>query len=212
MKTENLAMILLLTRTLVNSIGGIYMNGVLEFTVEKLSNDELQDLDLTLDFNSECSEELSSSLVEESEEVNEEFDKVDMLTETIDEVEQEDYSSWRSDCTINDRLSVNLSEKAKQDLQESLEDNLLEGKHFLQMRFGDLAIFSRDTKYGQLFDIVDTNMSCVKRLHYVRLDVVTKLLFEKYSENISDISKLINTEVYFSTDNFNKFNVGSYWI
>lgn len=122
-----------------------------------------------------------------------------------------DYSSWEEGFELTQTLKDGLDDFQLSKLETAISDQLSANMYYLVMRTNkDFSIFSKDTKFGAVYDIVDNHDKLTEmRVYFARLDSVLDTLYKKYSNNIVDISKLLQKEKFEVGDNF-EFSVGEY--
>lgn len=126
---------------------------------------------------------------------------------------KEDYSDWISDRLSSNSLITDLSSEQVEQLNSEIAKQMSANVYYLTMRTKDnYSIYIKDMKFGCIYDIVDSsNMEGRMRCYYVRLDLVTSHLLNKYPNDIVSISKLLQKADFEIKDN-SIFQIGDYCV
>lgn len=140
--------------------------------------------------------------------------KTELLFRYVDlDGSKEDYSSWVENSVLSETLVSGLSEEEVTSMNSMISEKVSSCLYYLAMRKRvDYGLFCKNTSFGSILDIVDRDAGVgVKRFYFVRFDIITSLLFNKYPNDIVQISTSLNQSEFEIIQN-EIFKIGEYFV
>lgn len=139
---------------------------------------------------------------------------IDILTSDLQmNIKAEDYTDWIEGCELTDTIKRSLEEEQIINLEDAISEQVSANMYYLTLHTREgYNIFGKDTKFGSVYDIVGEKSKEPKmRMYFARLDIVLEMLYEKYPEDVIEISKLLQKED-FVMSNESELKIGKYVI
>lgn len=138
--------------------------------------------------------------------------EVDILTKEVhDVVAIQDYSEWDEGYKLTESLKDNLDTPQLNDLDNLITERLSANIYYLAMRtHKDYTLYCKNTKFGSVVDLVEEDKNQPKvRTYFARLDLLFNSLYEKYPNDLVEISNLLQKGEFEVTSD-SSFKVGNF--